>query len=279
MTPEIVMELGRQAMEMTLLVSGPLLLAGTGHRPDHQHLSGRDPDQRTDAVLHSETGGDVHYADPCRAVDAADDGRLHPPAVREHSADDRLIGDDQLHHGRTQRLDRRLFFPLARILALVAAPPFQQCRRCRARVAWCSGLAIAIALVPALPPMPAVDPASGIGLMILAQQMVIGFAMGFAMRLVFSAVRHGGQVIGMQMGLGFATFYDPDECLADAGISANFIGLLALLVLFMAINGHLMILATLAQSFSAIPVGAPFAWRPRPGRIWPRRRDHFSPRG
>jgi flagellar biosynthesis protein FliR len=119
------------------------------------------------------------------------------------------------------------------------------------------GLAISLALVPALPAMPPISPASGQGLMILAQQIVIGISMGFAMRLVIAAIDYAGEVIGLQMGLGFATFYDPDNT-AQTPVVSEFMSLLGLLVL-LSINGHLMILATLAQSFSALPVGAPFA--------------------
>jgi flagellar biosynthetic protein FliQ len=56
---EIVMDIGRQAVEMTLLMSAPLLLARTGHRPDRERLSGRDADQRADARVHSQAGGHV----------------------------------------------------------------------------------------------------------------------------------------------------------------------------------------------------------------------------
>ena len=47
------------------------------------------------------------------------------------------------------------------------------------------------------------------GLFIMLQQLLLGIFMGFAMRLVFSAVEMGGELMGMQMGLGFASFYDP----------------------------------------------------------------------
>jgi flagellar biosynthetic protein FliR len=146
------------------------------------------------------------------------------------------------------------FFPLARILALlVAAPPFNN-DGLSAQVRLVLGLAIAIAITPALPAMPRVDPASGAGLLILAQQMIIGLAMGLAMRLVFSAIDLAGTMISNQMGLGFATAYDPQSESQTAVIS-EFLGMLALLV-FMAINGHLMVIATLVQSFSVLPVGA-----------------------
>jgi flagellar biosynthetic protein FliR len=111
--------------------------------------------------------------------------------------------------------------------------------------------------------MPAIDPASGAGLLILAQQMLIGFAMGFAVRLVLAAVDLAGSMISLQMGLGFATAYDPLTA-GQTGVVSEFLGLLALLI-FMAINGHLMVIATLTHSFTAIPVGAGL---PETGSWW-----------
>ena len=144
------------------------------------------------------------------------------------------------------------FFPLARILAVfAAAPPFDH-PALNTRVRLLLGLAISIAIVPVLPGMPPLDPASGSGLLILAQQLLVGFAMGFAIRLVFSAVDMAGNLISLQMGLGFATFYNPQTAGQTAVIS-EFMGLLALLV-FLAINGHLMVVATLAHSFTVLPV-------------------------
>jgi hypothetical protein len=165
------------------------------------------------------------------------------------------------------------FFPLARVLAvLVSAPPFNN-PALTVRIRLILGLAITLAIAPALPPMPALDPASGAGLLILAQQMLIGFAMGFAMRLVFAAVDLAGSMISLQMGLGFATAYDPQTA-GQTGVVSEFLGLLALLV-FMAINGHLMVIATLAHSFTAIPVGASTTASQQPGGAGKRRRGRL----
>ena len=144
------------------------------------------------------------------------------------------------------------FFPLARILALLAAaPPFNNAGLAT-RVRLVLGLTIAVAIAPALPPMPAIEPASGLGLLILAQQMIIGLAMGFALRLVFSAVDLAGMMISTQMGLGFATAYDPQSA-SQTPVVSEFIGLLALLM-FLSIDGHLMVISTLVQSFTFLPV-------------------------
>ncbi len=155
------------------------------------------------------------------------------------------------------------FIPLARILALlVAAPPFNN-PGLSMRVRLMLGLAITIAVTPALPAMPPVEAASGIGLLILAQQLLIGFAMGFALRLVFSAIDMAGTLISNQAGLGFATAYDPQNT-SQTPVISEFIGFLALLV-FLSINGHLMVITTLIQSFTAIPVGLgavkPASWQ------------------
>lgn len=146
------------------------------------------------------------------------------------------------------------FFPLTRILALLAAaPPFNN-TALSVNVRLMLGLAIAIAITPVLPAIPAMEPASGMGLLILAKELLIGFAMGFSIRLIFSAIDMAGNIMATQMGLGFATLYDPQNT-AQTPVVSEFLGLLALLV-FMAINGHLMVIATLVQSFTAIPISA-----------------------
>ena len=153
------------------------------------------------------------------------------------------------------------FFPLARILALLAAaPPFNNAGL-TTRVRLVLGLALVTAIAPALPAMPAIEPASGLGLLILAQQMIIGFAMGFVLRLVFSAIDLAGMMISTQMGLGFATAYDPQTA-AQTPVVPELLGMLALLV-FLSIDGHLMVLATLVKSL-----------QPRLGRLLAQQRVH-----
>ena len=144
-------------------------------------------------------------------------------------------------------------FPLARILALLsAAPPYNSGSLPR-RARLILGLAITLAIAPGLDNLPAVAPASGIGLLVMAEQMLIGYAMGFSLRLVFSAIDLAGTVFSTQMGLGFATSYDPMST-SQTPVVSEMIGILALLM-FMAIDGHLMVLSTLAQSFRALPIG------------------------
>jgi flagellar biosynthetic protein FliR len=88
--------------------------------------------------------------------------------------------------------------------------------------------------------------------------MLIGIVMGFTLRIAFAAVDLAGELIGLQMGLSFAVFYDPQNS-AQTPVVSEFINLLALLI-YMATNGHLMSLAALAESFTLLPISAtPFA--------------------
>lgn len=145
-------------------------------------------------------------------------------------------------------------YPLARILAFIAAAPLWSTAGIPRRTRLILGIAITVAITPSLPVMPNVQPGSLNGLWLLFQQMTIGIGMGFAAKIVFTAVDLAGELIGLQMGLGFATFYDPLNS-SQTPVIAEFLGLMSLLT-FLSLNGHLIYLATLAQSFNAIPVSA-----------------------
>ena len=145
-------------------------------------------------------------------------------------------------------------FPLSRILALLAAAPVLSNAAMPARIRLAAGLAISLALAPALPPPPPVPAASWLGLTIVFEQILIGTMMGFALRLAFAALDVAGELIGLQMGLSFATFFDPDAG-GQSSVIAQFLGLLAALV-FLAMNGHLLAIWLVAESFSVLPVGS-----------------------
>lgn len=143
-------------------------------------------------------------------------------------------------------------YPLVRILAVASTAPFLSNAALPRRIRLMLGLALTIAIAPILPPMPAVPPASGLGLWILAQQILIGIGMGLSMRIIFTAVEMASTIIAFQMGLGFATFYDPQST-AQTSVISNFMTLLTTL-LFLTLNGHLIYFSVMAQSFIAIPI-------------------------
>jgi len=97
------------------------------------------------------------------------------------------------------------------------------------------------------------DPAA---LGVVVQQVGIGLALGFAVRLVFAAVELAGEVIGFQMGLNFAAFFDPSLNSQSSAV-ARFFGQITAL-LFVVMNGHLMVLVAVNKSFQAFPVNQNF---------------------
>ncbi len=145
-------------------------------------------------------------------------------------------------------------FPMARIFGFVATAPIWSMAAIPQRTRLILGLAVTLAIAPVLPPMPDVPPATLAGLWIMLQQMLVGIGMGFAARIVFAAFDQAGEFMGFQMGLGFATFYDPLRG-SQTPVVAEFLDLIAYLLL-LSLNGHLLYFATLAQSFVAIPVSA-----------------------
>jgi flagellar biosynthesis protein FliR len=144
-------------------------------------------------------------------------------------------------------------FPLARLLGLFASAPLWSNRGIPLRIRLAAGPAIAMAVLPALPDMPDVPTDSLHALGILAHQVVIGAAIGFTMRLVMAAVDLAGEMIGLQMGLSFAVFFNPQTG-GQTSVLAEFLNLLTLLV-FLALDGHLLLIQILVQTFEWIPVG------------------------
>lgn len=145
-------------------------------------------------------------------------------------------------------------FPLARILGLMATAPIFNNVGIPLRARLTIGLVISVALIPTLPPLPTIPAGSWLGFAVLAEQTLIGVLMGFALRLAFVTVDVAGELIGLQMGLSFAVSYDPLHG-GQTPVLTEFIGLITALI-FLAMNGHLMILAGLSESFQLLPISA-----------------------
>ena len=146
-----------------------------------------------------------------------------------------------------------LIFPLTRILAMIASSPIFGNKQFPIRAKIGLSVLLTIIIAPTIGAMPPVSIGSVQGLLIMIQQIIIGVAMGLTMRLIFSAVEMAGQLAGLQMGLGFASFYDPINAMQSAVI-AQMTGIIAVLA-FLAMNGHLYMLSALAESFQILPIG------------------------
>ena len=152
-----------------------------------------------------------------------------------------------------------LFWPFVRVLALFSALPVLGQRMVPVRVRVGLSALIVVAAQASLPVMPELALDSPLAFMLIAQNVLIGLTLGFAVRIVFAAVEFAGELIGLQMGLNYAGFFDPTSG-GQATAPSRFFGTVVAL-LFIVINGHLLVIAAVVQSFHAFPVAPePFAF-------------------
>ena len=144
--------------------------------------------------------------------------------------------------------------PLFRIASVLMVMPVIGTQMVPARVRLYMALAITVALAPVLPDMPAVEALSLQVVLLIGEQILIGALLGFSLQLLFHVFVFTGQLVSMQMGLGFASMMDP-----ATGVSVPVLGqflLMLVTLLFLSMNGHLVTFEVLAESFVTLPVGA-----------------------
>jgi flagellar biosynthetic protein FliR len=149
-------------------------------------------------------------------------------------------------------------WPFVRMLSLISTAPIFGETVVPRSVKIGMGLLLSIVIAPTLAPMPAVPLISPAGFWILVQQVLIGAAMGFSMRIVFAMVQAAGEYVGLQMGLSFASFYDATSG-GNTMVVSRLLNALAMLI-FLASNSHLTLIMLLAESFTLLPIAdAPLA--------------------
>jgi flagellar biosynthesis protein FliR len=86
------------------------------------------------------------------------------------------------------------------------------------------------------------------------KEAVVGIAMGFLVAMVFAAIQMAGAYVDLVVGFGFASVVDPmiQQQNAVIGQLQN----LAATLLFLAINGHHLVIRGLADSFAVMPLGS-----------------------
>lgn len=149
-----------------------------------------------------------------------------------------------------------IFWPFLRVLAMFTAAPIFSSRAIPVRAKIALAFFVALAAQGSFPEMPVIGFNDPNVLAVVVQQVGVGLAIGFAVRVVFSAVELAGEVVGFQMGLNFAAFFDPTIG-AQSSAVARFFGQMTTL-LFLVLNGHIMVLMAIIQSFKAFPVDGGF---------------------
>ena len=145
-----------------------------------------------------------------------------------------------------------VIWPFIRIGAAVGVAPIFGARSVPVRIRLALTVALTSVVVPLLPGVPVVDMLSLDAMLLAGQQLLIGAAMGFSLLVVFAAFVLGGQIVAMQMGLGFASLVDPQNGVQTPMVSQFYV-LLSTLI-FLALDGHLTLIQVLVDSFHSIPI-------------------------
>ena len=141
--------------------------------------------------------------------------------------------------------------PLFRVASMLMVMPVFGTTLIPRRVRLYFAVAITVVIVPG---MPAVSPLDLSGLLLIAEQILIGAVLGFSLQLFFQAFAVAGQIVAIQMGMGFASMVDPANGVSVAVIGQFFTMLVTLL--FLSMNGHLVVFEVLTESFTTLPVGS-----------------------
>lgn len=147
-----------------------------------------------------------------------------------------------------------LLFAMVRIgAAFIAAPVFNAVTvPLPARIALAGGIGVLVVNTAHITP-----PAEIFALttfLSIAAEALIGLALGFVLQIAFAAPLVASEVIGMGMGLGFANAVDPNSGASSPALG-QFLSLL-MTVLFLATDGHLVLVDLVVRSYTAMPPGA-----------------------
>ncbi len=149
-----------------------------------------------------------------------------------------------------------IFWPFIRVLAVFGSAPVFSSKEFPVRARVALAFLVALACQASLPDAPIIGFNDPRALGVLVQQVGVGLSIGFAVRLVFTAVELAGEVVGFQMGLNFAAFFDPSLGSQSSAVAIFFSQITSLL--FVVMNGHIMVLMAVTRSFKAFPIDQNF---------------------
>ncbi|MCU7940064.1 MAG: flagellar biosynthetic protein FliR [gamma proteobacterium symbiont of Bathyaustriella thionipta] len=147
-----------------------------------------------------------------------------------------------------------LIWPFIRISAMMLVAPVFSAKSVPVKVRVAAAMAMTLVVMPVLPPLPLVDFISGEALLIAVHQVLIGAIMGFALQLAFNLFVMAGHILAMQAGLGFSMMNSPQD-----GVQVTVVGQLYLMLatlLYLALDGHLILIREVLNSFTLLPIGA-----------------------
>jgi len=141
-----------------------------------------------------------------------------------------------------------------RIGAILFTVPFFGSNIIKAHIRFILAILVAMVLFPGIQTMPFGNLHTGILIILMFKEILIGVCIGILSHFLFVGAQLGGQVAGMQMGFGIVNVMDP-QTNTQLSIIASFLNI-GMLLLFIAVGGHYLVLGAIAESFHFIPLGA-----------------------
>ncbi|MDA9004191.1 flagellar biosynthetic protein FliR [bacterium] len=147
----------------------------------------------------------------------------------------------------------QFLFPFSRLSAFLLASPFYSIESINVRFRIAISAVFTFLYLSYLEGV-SIDPLTSVGFLYILQEIAIGVILGFSLQLVSAAITVGGQAISNAMGLGMANMFDPN--LGNVPVISQFLIILSTLI-FLLIDGHLVIIDLIFQSFEELPIGQP----------------------
>ncbi len=147
------------------------------------------------------------------------------------------------------------WWPFCRIMAVFSLAPLFNHKAISVRVRVLLALVLTVTLAAALPKPPLIDPLSLAGILTALEQVAMGLMLGLALLLVFTVFTLIGDVVSTQLGLSMAVYNDPVNGVSSSSIIYQLYFIL-LVLLFFAIDGHLVTVSIIYQSFVYWPIGS-----------------------
>lgn len=145
------------------------------------------------------------------------------------------------------------FLVMIRISGMLSTAPIFGSSFVKPMVRISLAIAITMILFRFIPPITLASVEGPLLIVLILKELLIGIMFGVILRLMFVAVQIGGEFIGFQMGFSMVNVMDPTSG-TSLSLMDQFLNITVTLI-FIAVDGHHLVIKSIAQSFSTIPLG------------------------
>lgn len=143
---------------------------------------------------------------------------------------------------------------LVRMAGLFLTAPFFSSRNINVMIKAAWILLVTFIIFPVIDFEPSTLPGPGLAMgLAVIREVLVGLSIGMGATMLLSGIQMAGQIADTQMGLGLANVIDPMTN-TQVSVMGQFYNMVAILV-FLAVDGHHMLIKALVDSFSVIPLG------------------------